>query len=77
MIVKVQRPLFTAEPVPMALIYTRNREYKGYFAMTAELVKTFEKHGLESYMKAKFFAEGHMKDGIFVFKQIFDEDLGW
>lgn len=42
MIVKVQLPLSTNEPEPLALVYNENRKYDVFMRITPDLIKVME-----------------------------------
>ena len=53
MIVKIQRPLFTTEERPMALVYNRGRKFYAQMPFTPEIAGLFEDGSLKVYHHAK------------------------
>lgn len=78
MIVKIQRPISTNEPISQLLIYDRSRRFRAIMPMTEELVSLFEQHGLLPE-RAKLFAQiTVVRSGeMTIDKVLVGEDLGW
>jgi hypothetical protein len=77
MILKLQKPLFTNEAVPMVLAYDHARTFEKLLPYTDQWKEFFEEWGLEEHMKAKVFVVAHQEpDGLFVDEPI-TKDLGW
>lgn len=53
MIVKIQRPLFTTEERPMALVYNRGRAFQAQMPFTPEIAELFADGSLKVYHHAK------------------------
>ncbi len=52
MIVKIQRPLVSSEPDPMALVYNRDRSLEAHMPMTPDIEALFADGSLKVYHRA-------------------------